>query len=70
MVHVLPRVTSAQRKTGCAKRNFSVQRPFPVCESMPKTTWVQELGPTPHPGYKLTLNTLPACTPLFLELSL
>ena len=45
MGYVLPPVTSARRKTGCANRNFSVQRPSPVCESMARTTWVQGLFP-------------------------
>ncbi len=40
----VPRVTFGQRKTGCANRVFSVQRPFPVCESLPRTTWVQGLS--------------------------
>ena len=39
------RVTSGGQKTGCANRVFSVQRPFPVCKSLPRTTWVQGLFP-------------------------
>ena len=41
----VPRVTSGSQKTGCANRIFNVLRPFPVCESMPRTTWVQGLFP-------------------------
>ena len=37
--------TSDSQRTGCANRIFSVQRPFPVCESIPRTTWVQGLFP-------------------------
>ena len=37
----MPRVTSGSQKTGFANSVFSVQRPFPVCESLPRTTWVQ-----------------------------
>ena len=44
-VRSVPRVTSGSQKTGCANRIFSVQRPFPVCESMHRTTWVQGLFP-------------------------
>ena len=40
-----PGLRPAQRKTGCANRIFNVLRPFPVCESMPRTTWVQGLFP-------------------------
>ena len=40
------RVTSDGQKTGFANRIFSVQRPFPVCESMFRTTWVQGLSRT------------------------
>ena len=40
-----PRITGGGQMTGCANRIFSVQRPFPVCESMPRTTWVQGLFP-------------------------
>ena len=36
-----PEFTSGSQKTGCANRVFSVQLPFPVCESMSRTTWVQ-----------------------------
>ena len=36
-----PRATSGSQKTGCAKHNVGVQRPFPVCESLPRTIWVQ-----------------------------
>ncbi len=36
-----PEFTSGSQKTGCAKRIFSVQRPFPVCESKVRTNWVQ-----------------------------
>ena len=41
---VLSWVTSAHRKTGCANRVFNVQRPFRVCESLPRTTWMQGLS--------------------------
>ena len=34
MGYALPSVTSARRKTGCANRIFSVQRPFLVCRSV------------------------------------
>ena len=40
-----PPVTSGSQKTGCANRSLNVLRPFPVCESMPRTTWVQGLFP-------------------------
>ena len=39
-----PRVTSGSQKTGCAKRIFSVQRPFLACESVLRGTWVQGLS--------------------------
>ena len=39
------RVTIGSQKTSCANHIFSVQRSFPVCESMPRTTWVQGLLP-------------------------
>ena len=42
---LLPRVTSSGQKAGFANRNFSLHRPFPVCEPMPRTTWVQGLFP-------------------------
>ena len=40
-----PPVTSTGQNTGCANCIFSVQRPFPVCQSLPRTTWVQGLFP-------------------------
>ena len=63
-------VTSGSQKTGCANRIFSVQRPFPVCESMPRTTWGSGIVPTPQTRYQLTLNTLRACPPPSSKLSL
>ena len=53
MVHVLPRVTSAQRKTGCANRNVGVQRPSPVSEFMAGITWVQGF---PHVATKIKVD--------------
>ena len=49
----VPRVTSGSQKTGCANRNFSRQRPFPVCESMPRTTWVQGFS---HAAIKIKVD--------------
>ena len=40
-----PGFTSGGQKIGYANRIFSVQRPIPVCESIPRTTWVQGLFP-------------------------
>ena len=40
-----PGLRPAVRRTGCANRNVGVQRPFPVCESLPRTIWVQGLFP-------------------------
>ena len=40
----LPRLPARRllfQNTGCANRIFSVQRPFLLSESMPRTTWVQ-----------------------------
>ena len=39
-----PRVTSGSQNTGCANRVFNVRRPFPVCESLPRTTLMQGLS--------------------------
>ena len=56
----LPPVTSGSQKAGCANRVFSVQRPFPVCESLPRTTWVQGLSRAAT-KIKVDVNTLRAC---------
>ena len=40
-----PGLRPAVRRTGCANRNVGVQRPFPECESLPRTIWVQGLFP-------------------------
>ena len=52
-VRSVSRVTSGSQKTGCANRIFSVQRPFPVCESMPRTTWGQGFS---HDATKLKVD--------------
>ena len=53
MGYVLPPVTSARRKTGCANRIFSVQRPSPVSEFMAGITWVQGF---PHAATKIKVD--------------
>ena len=39
-----PEFTSGSQKTGCANLNFTVQRSFPVFESVLRATWVQGLS--------------------------
>ena len=51
--YLCPGITSGSQKTGCANRIFSVQRPFPVCESMSRTTWVQGF---PHDATKIKVD--------------
>ena len=62
-------ITSGGQKTGCANRIFSVQRPFPGCESLPRTTWVQGFS---HSATKIKADAAhPARLPApLLELSL
>ena len=67
---VVASITSAHRKGGCANRIFRVFKgPFPVCESMPRTTWVQGF---PHDATKIKVDAEhPARMPApLLELSL
>ncbi len=52
-VRSVSRVTSDGQRTGCANRIFSVQLPFPVCESIPRTTWVQGF---PHAATKTKVD--------------
>ena len=64
------RVTFGSQKTGCANRLFRVFKgPFPVCESMPRTTWVQGF---PRDATKIKVDAEhPARMPApLLELSL
>ena len=55
MGYVLPPVTSARRKAGCANRISSVQRPFPVCWSLSRTTCVQGF---PHAATKIKVDAV------------